>query len=123
MVFTNIIIDLIKIGSRKKNKVNQQNVLALLNAYDIPCFWEKELLSSSSSRRRNALRKLDDLDNGCAGAIIMRSAYHKDNGLRKHARAADLQYDTNDPFKFIEDRFDSDFNALDEILIYLFLTS
>lgn len=123
MVFTDIIIDLIQLASGKKNKVNQQNVRALLIAYEIPCFWEKELLSSSSSRRRNALRKLDDLGNGCAGAIIMRSAYHKDKGLRKHARAAALQYDTNDPFKFLEDSFDSDFNALDEILIHHFLTS
>ncbi|MVZ67047.1 hypothetical protein GQF61_14390 [Sphingobacterium sp. DK4209] len=122
MIFTDIIIALIQNGAGTKTTVNQTNVRALLNAYEIPSFWEKELLSSSSNRRRNALRKLDDLGNGCAGAIVMRSAYHKDKGLRKHARAAALGFDNNDPFKFLEDSFDSDFNALDEVLIHHFLT-
>ncbi|MVZ64138.1 HEAT repeat domain-containing protein [Sphingobacterium humi] len=123
LIFTDIIIDLLSNARKSNQTINQNNVQTLIQSYGIPEFWENELKSGSSKKRREALRKLDDLGNGFTGAIVMRSVYHKDKGLRKHARAAVMQYDTNDPFKFLEESFDSDFNALDEVIIHHFLTS
>ena len=121
LVFTDLLISYLQTEKDAGAQVNSENFKAVLLFFGIPGFWEKEMMSNSSDRRREAIRKIDDLGNGCAGSLILRSAYHKNNGLRKQARAASLKYDNNDPFQFLDDSFDSDFNALDKVLIHHFL--
>jgi len=101
--------------------VNEDNYRSIIDVLDIPRFWESELMSNNSKRRHLALRKLDNLGNGLTTSVLMRSTNHKNKGLRKQARAAVMKYDNIDPFKFLEDSFDTDFNALDEIMIHHFL--
>ncbi|WP_099367458.1 HEAT repeat domain-containing protein [Sphingobacterium sp. 1.A.4] len=101
--------------------VNEDNYRSIIHVLDIPSFWETELMSNNSKRRHIALRKLDNLGNGLTTSVLMRSTNHKNKGLRKQARAAVMKYDNIDPFKFLEESFDTDFNALDEIMIHHFL--
>jgi len=123
LVFTDLLISYLQEGRQMGLVVNSENFRSVLSFFGIPGFWEKEMMSNSSNRRREAIRKIDDLGNGCAGSLILRSAHHKNNGLRKQARAASLKYDNNDPFQFLDDSFDLDFNALDKVLIHHFLVS
>lgn len=112
------ISDSVKEGSKAWNEENYKGLIYLL---EIPEFWESELLSNNSTRRHEALRKLDDLGKGFTSSILMRSTNHKNKELRKQARAAVMKYDNLDPYKFLDEGFDTDFNPLDEVLIHHFL--
>ena len=102
--------------------LNENNYLMVLNIFGIIDYWEKLVVSNSASKRQSALRILDDLKLGLSGSSILRSVYQKDNDLRKLARATLMEYDNNDPYKFLEDSFDNDFNSLDEVRVHYFLS-
>ncbi|GAA4138989.1 hypothetical protein GCM10022216_16640 [Sphingobacterium kyonggiense] len=120
-LITDLLIDISDELKKGNAHWNEENYKTLIYSLEIPMFWESELMSNSSNRRHEALRKLDDLGKGFTSSILMRSTNHKNKELRKQARAAVLKYDNIDPYKFLDDSFDQDFNALDEILIHRFL--
>lgn len=109
-------------SSTEKAVLNETNYLMVLNMFGIINYWEKLVVSSNPVKRQSALRILDDLKLGLSGSTILRSVYQKDNNLRKLARATLMDYDKNDPYKFLEDSFDNDFNSLDEIRVHSFLS-
>ncbi|TDG36600.1 HEAT repeat domain-containing protein [Pedobacter changchengzhani] len=110
--------------AKKTNKVlNTDNYLLVLNIFGIIAFWEKLVVSNNATNRKTSMRILDDLQIGLSGSSIQRSVYQKNDDLRKLARATSMEYDSNDPFKFLEDSFDSNFNSLDEIRVHYFLSN
>ncbi len=123
IALTQLIIEYVKELIESNQVINEINYKNTLYVYELPEFWEKELNSNKSNKRHEALRRLDELGSGFSGPILLKSAYDKDNDLRKHARAAVLRYDDHMPFKFLDENFDHHFTTFDELRIHHFLIS
>lgn len=92
--------------------------MLVLDHFQLPAYWQKVVLRGSIRQRKQALRYMDELGHLLSGAILLKSVHHKNKDFRKQSRAAMIQYDQHDPFKFLEESFDTDFNALDEIRLH-----
>lgn len=120
-VFTDYVVDFVERFQHTK-VMNIENYQGVLIVFAIIEFWSKRVVSNSSKKRRIALRSLEDLNIGLTGSTIMRSTYHKNNSLRKHARATLIKHDKNNPYQFLESDFDEDFNKLDEVRLHYFFS-
>lgn len=120
-IFTETLIDILKKNKLKGIPINQSNLLLVLDHFQLPAYWQKIVLTGSIRQRKHALRYMDELGHLLSGAILLKSVYHKNKDFRKQARAALIQYDQHDPFKFLEESFDTEFNALDEIRLHHYL--
>lgn len=118
-VFSEYVVDFVERFQETK-VLNVENYQGVLIAFTIIEFWSKRVVANSSKKRRVALRSLEDLNIGLTGSTIMRSTYHKNNSLRKHARATLIKHDKNNPYQFLESDFDKDFNKLDEVRLHYF---
>ena len=116
--FTYMLINLKNSPEFKNLKLNVVNYGVVIELFKINEYWDKKLISGNNHSRHRSLRVLDDLENGMSGSNILRSVYHKDDNLRKHARATLIKYDKNDPYKFLEENFDKNFNSLDEVRLH-----
>lgn len=121
-VFTDFIVALTEAGQANHDKINLNNYVTVLDSFGIIDFWNKIMGARSPKLRQEAIRALDDLNVGLSGASIQQSVYHKNGSLRKNARAAMMKYNINDPYKFLEEGFDTGFNAMDEIRLHYYLS-
>ncbi|WP_430612155.1 hypothetical protein [Flavobacterium sp. JP2137] len=119
-LYTEELIEIIK-QTKISKTVNQENLLVVINHFQLDTYWQHIILKGRLKKRKNALRNMDELEHLLSGSVLLKSAYHRNGDFRKQSRAALIEYDQNDPFKFFEESFDSDFNALDEIRLHHYL--
>lgn len=99
-------------------KLNKNNYRETLKAFNLPSFWEEQLLNTKMKDKGLALRILDEMSDDASSIAISNKAGSHNNHLRKHAKSIFMKFDSNDAFKFLEDDFDQDFNSLDEVRIH-----
>lgn len=99
-------------------KVNMNNYRETIRTLELPTFWENQLKSKSLKEGGVALRVLDNMNEDASSLSISHIAESQSNKLRKQAKSIFIKFDSNDAFKFLENDFDKDFNALDEVRIH-----
>lgn len=120
-LYTACLIDLINQLKRSGKTINSKNLSIILHHFELPNYWKNALLKGRVIKRTQALRNMDQLEQLLSGSLLLHSVYHRNKDFRKQSRAAFIEYDKNDPYKFFEENFDKDFNALDELRVHHYL--
>ena len=98
--------------------LNENNYKHVLEIFPVTDFWEKKIQQDDVSENKNALRTLDQIKEGISGSFFTKKINSNDATLRKHIKSEYLKYASNDAFKFLENNFDKDFNALDAVRLH-----
>ena len=106
------------IGIKNNPAFNKNNYKHVLGIFPVTSFWEKKILQNDVSENKNALRILDQIKEGVSGSFFTKKINSNDATLRKHIKSKYLKYASNDAFKFLENNFDKDFNALDAVRLH-----
>ena len=106
------------IGIKNNPGLNENNYKHVLEIFPVTSFWEKKILQNDVSENKNALRILDQIKEGVSGSFFTKKINSNDATLRKHIKSKYLKYASNDAFKFLENNFDKDFNALDAVRLH-----
>lgn len=106
------------IGIKNNPALNENNYKHVLEIFPVTSFWEKKILQNDVSENKNALRILDQIKEGVSGSFFTKKINSNDATLRKHIKSEYLKYASNDAFKFLENNFDKDFNALDAVRLH-----
>ena len=106
------------IGIKNNPGLNENNYKHVLEIFPVTGYWEKKILQNNVSANKNALRILDLLKEGVSGSFFTKKINSDDAALRKHIKSKYLKYASNDAFKFLENNFDKDFNALDAVRLH-----
>ncbi len=109
-----LILDL----TNKEMKLNVKNYRETLKAFELHAYWEGQLRNKNVKEEGIALRILDDMSEDASSNAISNKTSSQNDNLRKHAKSIFMKFDSNDAFKFLENDFDKDFNALDEVRIH-----
>lgn len=104
-------------------KYNSNNYKEILKALDLPTYWEGRLKSKVHKESEHSLRVLDELGSLVASTAISHKLYSENKSVRKHAKSIFMKLSSHDSFKFLDNDFDRDFNALDEVRIHKALVS
>lgn len=120
-LYTDGLIEIIRELKSSGIKIHSEHLMIVLNYFHLPIYWQSAFLKGRLSKRKQALRKMDQLEQLLSGSLLLHSVYHRNNDFRKQSRSAFIEYDTNDPYKFFEEDFDIEFNALDEIRLHHYL--
>lgn len=113
---TNLIVTLKQSGKAKQ--VNEHNYVAILEAFGLYGYWEKQTTRGTRGCKKKALRMLDNIGASVSISIIQRLSYNSNDSLRKLARAESFKISKSKTFRFMEDDFDKGFNHLDELRIH-----
>ncbi len=106
------------VGIKNNPALNENNYKHVLEIFPITGFWEKKILQNDVSENKNALRTLDQIKEGVSGSFFTKKINSNDATLRKHIKSKYLKYASIDAFKFLENNFDKDFNALDAVRLH-----
>ena len=106
------------VGIKNNPALNENNYKHVLEIFPVTSFWEKKILQNDVSENKNALRILDQIKEGVSGSFFTKKINSNDATLRKHIKSEYLKYASNDAFKFLENNFDIDFNALDAVRLH-----
>lgn len=106
------------IGIKNNPAFNKNNYKHVLGIFPVTSFWEKKILHNDVSENKNALRILDQIKEGVSGSFFTKKINSNDATLRKHIKSKYLKYASIDAFKFLENNFDKDFNALDAVRLH-----
>lgn len=106
------------IGIKNNPAFNKNNYKHVLGIFPVTGYWEKKILQNNVSENKNALRILDQIKEGVSGSFFTKKINSNDATLRKHIKSKYLKYASNDAFKFLENNFDKDFNALDAVRLH-----
>ena len=106
------------VGIKNNPALNENNYKHVLEIFPITSFWEKKILQNDVSENKNALRTLDQIKEGVSGSFFTKKINSNDATLRKHIKSKYLKYASIDAFKFLENNFDKDFNALDAVRLH-----
>lgn len=104
-------------------KYNTNNYKAILKALDLPSYWEGRLKSKVTKESKHSLRMLNDLGDILPGSAISHKLFSGNQSVRKHAKSVFMNLSSHDSFRFLDNDFDRDFNALDEVRIHKALVS
>lgn len=99
-------------------KLNLNNYRSTLKVLMLPEFWEGQLTSGARRSQGEALRNLEYMSDDALSSTISKQATAGRKNIRKHAKSIFIRFDSYDAFKFLEDDFDRDFNALDEVRLH-----
>lgn len=97
---------------------NYFNLLTYLKLFD---YWVSEMSSSNTNKAIRAIRIANQIGEGIRGSAFSRSVYHRNGYLRKLARMTYTRFDSHDPYKFLEQGFDEQFNKFDEKRLHYIL--
>lgn len=106
------------VGIKNNPALNENNYKHVLEIFPITGFWEKKILQNDVSENKNALRTLDQIKEGVSGSFFTKKINSNNATLRKHIKSKYLKYASIDAFKFLENNFDIDFNALDAVRLH-----
>ena len=76
------------------------------------------MAKSNLAKTTNALRAFEEMGEVSKSAAITRRVHAKNNEVRKHARSVSLKMKTTNAFQFLDNDFDTSFNALDALRIH-----
>lgn len=99
-------------------KLNTENYKEVLNVLRLPEYWEERLRNKTQQCNAQTLRVLDQLGENISGTAVSHKVYSNNDSIRKHAKSVFMKFSSSDAFKFLENDFDDDFNALDEVRIH-----
>ncbi len=120
-IYSEELIEIITEIKKSDKKLNHKNLIIVLDYFHLPSYWQNIISKGRLKKRQEALRDMDELEHLLSGSLLMKSINHTNKDFRKQARAAFIEYEKNDPYKFFEESFDTDFNALDEIRLHHYL--
>ncbi len=102
--------------------LNDKNYNQILKTFGVLNFWELELGSKNLNKIHRAKRNLDDLkqDYFQQLRILSTSEYKIDSPSDNPINGFS---ENNEPYKFLDESFINEFNALDEILVHRFFLS
>ncbi len=101
------------------NKLNRGNYNSVLVLFDLEQFWSNEILARSTSRKTNALRKLESLTNELSSSVVSSLLYHSHCDLRKLARSEFIKFESDNAYMFMEEAdFDKAMNRFDAIRVH-----
>ncbi|MCC9044049.1 HEAT repeat domain-containing protein [Myroides sp. M-43] len=104
-------------------KYNNNNYKEILEALELPAYWEDRLKSKIHKDSEHSLRVLDEMGSLVSGTAVSHKLYSENKSVRKHAKSIFMKLSSHDSFKFLDNDFDRDFNALDEVRIHKSLVS
>lgn len=97
---------------------NNNNYNEILKALDLPTYWEGRLKSKLNKDSVHSLRMLEHLGENVSGTAISQKLYSENTHVRRHAKSIFMKFSSHDSFKFLDNDFDRDFNAFDEVRIH-----
>lgn len=97
---------------------NNNNYNEILKALELPTYWEGRLKSKLNKESVHSLRMLEHLGENVSGTAISQKLYSENTYVRRHAKSIFMKFSSHDSFKFLENDFDRDFNAFDEVRIH-----
>lgn len=97
---------------------NNNNYNEILKALDLPTYWEGRLKSKLNKESVHSLRMLEHLGENVSGTAISQKLYSENTHVRRHAKSIFMKFSSHDSFKFLDNDFDRDFNAFDEVRIH-----
>src|SRR5690625_548783 len=97
-------------GGIFQNK-NYYNLLTYTKLFE---YWVSEMSSTNSNKAIRALRMANEIGEGIQGSVFSRAVYHRKGYLRKFARMTYTRFDSHEPYKFLEQDFDDQFNEFDK---------
>ena len=103
---------------KENPSLNENNYRHILGIFPVTEFWEKKIQVNDIAVNKNALRTLNQIKEGVSGSFFTKKINSNDATLRKHIKSEYLKYASNDAFKFLENNFDKDFNALDAVRLH-----
>lgn len=98
---------------KQHEDLNIENYKEVLNYYKLLDFWEKATTKGNTNSKNNAFRMLNRLTDILPGSVFQKSANVSQSVIRKHVRSRYVKYADDDVFKYLEENFDKEFNALD----------
>lgn len=110
--------ELLSIVKTEGHAFNEYNYTEVVDIFGLIAYWEGLLRKDDLKKNKLALRKLEDLAINIRGNLVAHKVQGRNQGLRKHAKSDYMRYAAHDAFKFLEEDFDKDFNALDEMRIH-----
>lgn len=113
-ILTNLLLKI----HNESDYINKNNLRNLTDFFKLKQFWENKLKYGNISVKQKALRKLDELDIFVSGSVITPFTYNSNPFLRKMARYYYMHHSNNNPYKFLDEDFDSTFNYWDKIEIH-----
>ncbi|GIZ14986.1 hypothetical protein RCZ15_03400 [Capnocytophaga catalasegens] len=116
-LLTNLLLEILD----QYKVINRSNYKMLLERLKLKKYWEDKLQYGSKKIRDRALRKIGGLNMEISESILIPITTVKDSILRKRARSLYLYISKNNPFKFFDEDFDSQFSQWDSIEIHSIL--
>jgi len=101
--------------------LNINNYKQILNSYGIINFWELELGSNNLNRIQKAQRNLNNLKNVYEQQIKKLKSSDLIPAVEIPKSSSSFRIENHEPYKFLDDSFNNEFNALDEIMVHQFL--
>ncbi len=103
---------------KENPSLNENNYRHILGIFPVTEFWEKKIQVNDIAVNKNALRTLNQIKEGVSVSFFSKKVNSNDSTLRKHVKSEYVKFATNDAFKFLDNNFDKDFNALDAVRLH-----
>lgn len=101
--------------------LNNNNYKHILSGFGIIKFWELELVSNNTSRIHKAKQCLNDLKIEETNSITKLSKSEEQKKTMARSSKFINKVEGNEPYRFLDESFDTEFTPLDEILVHQFL--
>lgn len=99
-------------------KVNTENYKKVLKVLRLPEFWQERLTAKDKRSNADTLRVLDSLGDNISGSAVSHKLYSGNKDVRKQAKSVFINFNSNNAYQFLDNDFDTDFNALDQVRIH-----
>lgn len=99
-------------------KYNINNYNEIIKAFDLSTYWESKLKCKTYKENERTLRVLDELGAIVQGTALSHKLHAENKNVRKHAKSIFMNLSSPNSFKFLENDFDRDLNALDKMRIH-----
>lgn len=101
--------------------LNNNNYKHILSGFGIIKFWELELVSNNTSRIHKAEQCLNDLKIEETNSLTKLSKSEEQKKTMARSSKFINKVEGNEPYRFLDESFDTEFTPLDEILVHQFL--
>lgn len=115
IIITQKLLDLRELHAEKFNEDNFRTIVDLVG---LNVFWENQLTHSDYGTVKNAVRKLEAIDDKGSGVMVRKVAQRNNSFARKIAKSAYMNLSSMDGLDYLDNDFDRKFNALDELRIH-----
>jgi hypothetical protein len=113
-----IVYEMLVIKSEFSTQFNYENLQSLSRLFNLTPYWDEKLSDNSLKVKMENLQNIIELRATISESVLSTLVYHKNSGLRKKARIAQIHLSQHDPFRFFDEEFDKDFTVWDKIKIH-----